>query len=714
MICVSASAQKPIRIYSTYAENYAATQLHDFLEKGGCKTTFGGKNTGHTIYVGLAHNERQRYKAVLDSLQPDGYAIIGDGRNVHLFGKGEKGTLYAVYAFLEKLGYRLYTPEAMLIPDLSKGFHLSPFTFHLVENPAFEYREVLYYYPNHSQLYADWHHLHTQADRERIYGMYVHTFSKLLPPDIYFDAHPEWYSLNNGRRSRDGQLCLSNPALLKELCKRLRDTMSCRPEPMVWSVSPNDNYNACECENCKRLDSLYGGQSGMLLWFVNQVARRFPDKTISTLAYQYTRKAPTSGIKPEPNVQIMLCPIESGRQAPIPQTDPAFRKDMEDWAQLTDNIYLWDYVVQFRNFWNPFPNLHVLQPNLQYFRDNGVRMMFEQATGANNVTSWMDIRCYMIAKLLWNPDTNIDSIMADFYQGYYGEAGKHVKEIIDTMTAALIVSGQTLNIYGYPVDGCITSGYLWPSKIEYYHHLMRQAYEVTRDSVIHERLRFFKMALDFASIELKANDMYGDFEAEDMTAMVDSLTTNLTHFGVKIMMEMGISPDVYSAQIHHWCDKTFSRAEAWEKPVTLRHPATAPYNTAGLTDGEAGILDYRHRWLGFWGDTLDAVIDLGEPTEIHEVSLDLYFYPLSWIFLPEWIQFQTSNDGAHWEPWGFIHPDNHESLAVPDIYTYKQAPTHSHIARYVRVVAAPLPEIPAWHRAAGQKPWIFTDEIIVK
>lgn len=67
--------------------------------------------------------------------------------------------------------------------------------------------------------------------------------------------------------------------------------------------------------------------------------------------------------------------------------------------------------------------------------DDGVRMMFEQASGADNITSWMDIRCYMIAKLLWNPDANMDSIMADFYQGYYGDAGKYVKSIIDTMTA---------------------------------------------------------------------------------------------------------------------------------------------------------------------------------------------------------------------------------------------------------------------------------------
>ena len=152
------------------------------------------------------------------------------------------------------------------------------------------------------------------------------------------------------------------------------------------------------------MDSLYGGPSGTLIHFINQVARRFPSKTISTLAYQFTRRAPqpVNGHieKPDSNVNIMFCSIECGRQEAI-ATAPAeasFRRDMEDWAALcgiengklkienylgatansqfstfNSQLYVWDYVVQFRNMWNPFPNLHVLQPNLKYFHDHSVQ-----------------------------------------------------------------------------------------------------------------------------------------------------------------------------------------------------------------------------------------------------------------------------------------------------------------------------------------------------
>lgn len=704
-------AQKSVRVYSTYAENYAATQLCDFLEKGGCKTTFGGKNTGRTIYVGLPPFLKSQYQSLVDSLREDGYFIVGNGKEVVLHGAGEKGTLYAVYSFLEMMGYRLYTPEAMVVPDVS---NLKLPKCRIVSNPAFAYREVSYYYPNHSQLYADWHHLHTKADRDKTFGMFVHTFGKLLPPAQYYDKHPEWYSLNNGRRSRDGQLCLSNPEVLEELCRNLADSIAAHPDKKIWSVSPNDNYNVCGCDKCKRMDSLYGGPTGTLLHFINQVARRFPDKTISTLAYQYTRCAPKDDkVKPDSNVNIMFCSIECGRETPISVSpkEASFRKDMEDWHRLTDNIFMWDYVVQFRNFWDPFPNLHVLQPNLQYFRDNGVRMMFEQATGSDNVTSWMDIRCYMIAKLLWNPDVDIDSVMADFYRGYYGEAGQNVKEIVDTMTSDLIRSGQRLDIYGFPVDAA--GSYLSEERLKLYADLMGKAFSV-RDNANdgQRRLRFFKLALDFANVELRAAGKI-PVTGKALKAWAGDMASHMERqYGVSQMMEMGISPMSYYHDICHFADKALTERPLY--PVTLRKPATAPYNTAGLTDGKAGIMDYRHDWLGFWGDTLDAVIDLGEPRPVNEINLDFYFYPLSWIFLPQRIVFYVSDDGVRWKQIGEGRPENPEILATPSIKTIKHSNNQALTARYVRVVAEPLPEIPAWHRAAGQKAWIFTDEIIVK
>ena len=99
--------------------------------------------------------------------------------------------------------------------------------------------------------------------------------------------------------------------------------------------------------------------SGSIVWFVNQVAKAFPTKIISTLAYWYSRKAPKN-IQIEPNVNIMLCNIESTREAPVFVTDKAFSNDLKDWGALSKDILIWDYNIQFTNFVSPFPNLFTI------------------------------------------------------------------------------------------------------------------------------------------------------------------------------------------------------------------------------------------------------------------------------------------------------------------------------------------------------------------
>ena len=111
-----------------------------------------------------------------------------------------------------------------------------------------------------------------------------------------------------------------------------------------------------------------------MIYFVNEVAKEFPDKMISTLAYQYTRKPCVT--KPLDNVLITLCSIECDRSAPIEEKCTDFAEDLMGWKELSDNIRIWDYTTQFTNFLAPFPNIHTLQPNIQFFRDNHAKWIF--------------------------------------------------------------------------------------------------------------------------------------------------------------------------------------------------------------------------------------------------------------------------------------------------------------------------------------------------
>ena len=683
-----------------------------------------------------------------EEIRNDGFRLKSDGQLAIIYGVQDIAVYYGATRLLELKGYRMTHHQ---IPDVAPNILPGLPIVDEVNNPSFAYREIWYYTPHHSNDYANWHALHRRIrvdeSQQYIWGyqdsgplrwgdnMYVHTFQKLIPPTGYFDRHPEWFSEIGGQRVRDGQLCLSNPEVLDTLCANLATMMQQQPEAQIWSVSNNDNYNVCQCPHCRHADSIYGGPSGTLIHFVNQVARRFPDKTISTLAYQFTRRAPqpvNSHIqKPDSNVNIMFCSIECGRQEAI-ATAPAeasFRKDMEEWAALTDNIYVWDYVVQFRNMWDPFPNLHVLQPNLKYFHNQGVRLMFEQGTGANNMTSWMELRQYMLAKLLWNVDADPDSLLHDFCIHHYGLAADPVETLYREMHRSLIASGQRLDIYGYPVDAA--TGYLSPKQIAKYQTLIAAAYDsirhynatnatyyllygITTDQVVRDRIRYLELSLDYAILELTMSG----FLPMDSTFVpcANRFVRDGKRLGISILHEMGYTLDEYRADIESYIHKSYGLNLARNCPVTLKAQPKEQYfcgGGAGLTDGRGGTLDYRHSWLGFYGDTLDAVIDLGKRRRVNEVRLDFFFYPLSWIFLPQRVEFYLSNNGRQWQLVDTQRCPNPEVLAVPQIKTYATWGLKRR-ARYVRVVAVPLETIPAWHRATGNPAWIFTDEIIVR
>lgn len=683
-----------------------------------------------------------------DEIRDDGFVLKSDGQLAIIYGVKDMAVYYGACRLLELKGYRMTHHQ---IPDVSPSIQPGLPVVDEVNNPSFAYREIWYYTPHHSEDYADWHGLHRRIrlDEDNLYrwdyhasgslrwapDMYVHTFQKLIPPQKYFDSHPEWFSEIDGRRVSDGQLCLSNPEVLDTLCKHLSSMMAEKPDAKIWSVSNNDNYNVCQCPRCRHADSLYGGPSGTLIHFINQVARRFPDKTISTLAYQFTRHAPqpVDGHieKPDSNVNIMFCSIECGRQEAI-ATAPAeasFRKDMEDWAALTDNIYVWDYVVQFRNMWDPFPNLHVLQPNLKYFHDHGVHLMFEQGTGPNNMTSWIELREYMLAKLLWNVNADPDSLLHDFCVHYYGLAAQPVEELYREMHRSLIASGQRLDIYGYPVDAA--QGYLAPEQIAKYQALIAAAYDSLgrynsknrwyhvpyarfTNEVVQDRIRYLELSIDYAILELTMSG-YLPFDST-FVSRADRFVADGKRLGLIILHEMGYTLKEYRADIDNFLAKTTQPNRARHCPVTLLHQPDSQYyagGAKGLTDGRSGILDYRHSWLGFYGDTLDAVIDLGRRQRLHEIRLDFFYFPLSWIFFPQTINYYVSKDGEHWHLVGTLHPDDPEHLAVPKIKTFSTS-RFSHRARYVRVVAEPLHTIPAWHRATGHPAWLFTDEIVVR
>ena len=392
-------------------------------------------------------------------LGKEGFTLRTVGKTVVIAGSHVRGALYGVYGLLEDYcGCRFFAEDVVKVPQ--RGTLYLPAIADDTQVPALEYRESYFAGYNGGDLYARWKNNGNSGQLTEIHGgkmkycFFVHSFTSLVPPSKYFAEHPEYYSEIDGKRKGERtQLCLTNPDVLQIVIDRVRELLRENPDVAILSVSQDDNREYCRCEKCRALDEYEGSHAGTLLHFVNAVADavadEFPDIAIDTLAYQYTRKPPLH-VKPRPNVIIRLCSIECCFSHPLDECDSSFKQDIIEWSKIAGRLHIWDYVVNFAHSLMPFPNFKVLQPNIKFFLDHSVTGIFEE--GYNSPGPYAELnplRQYIIAKLLWNPDYDVETGINEFLNGYYGQAGPEIRNYFDLIHAQ-ITPDTHMRIYDSP------------------------------------------------------------------------------------------------------------------------------------------------------------------------------------------------------------------------------------------------------------------------
>jgi hypothetical protein len=385
--------------------------------------------------------------AGLNDLGDDGFRLICRPPHLMILGGPVRGTLYGVYETLERHGgCRWYSSWHSVIPKL-EVWRLP--AFDEIQRPAFAMREPFWFDMFDGDLAA-----RNKANGNAMRlgdkhggkirfgdGLFVHTFNTLCPPEEFFATHPEYFSEIDGKRVKDhSQLCLTNPAVLKIVTERLLKRIRRDPGAKLFSVSQNDWYNFCTCTGCRAIDEREESPAGTMITFVNQVAetveREFPDIWIETLAYQYTRKPPKT-VRPRRNVVPRLCSIECDFSQSLDRSafdqNRKFASEIRGWSAMTDKLYLWDYTTNFRNYTGPFPNVLALQGNVRFFRDHHVVGLFEQGAYQGRHGDFAELKAWLLAKWLWNPDMPMEPLLDDFFNGYYGAAAPLVRRYFDEL-----------------------------------------------------------------------------------------------------------------------------------------------------------------------------------------------------------------------------------------------------------------------------------------
>ena len=359
-------------------------------------------------------------------LASEGYALEVAGADVYLYGGSGRGLMHGVYALLEEdLGCRWYSLTSVDTPRMRRlSAGLTPRKY----VPVLELRDP-YILTMHDAAWSLRNRTNTPHARIPLaWGGSIrfhhmgHTYARYFPTEEHFPEHPEYYALVNGKR-QPSQLCHTNEDVIRLSIEQTCEIFRNHPEVTVTAIGPNDGRGFCDCPNCKKLDDENGGRSGSFFYMVNRIAegvkKEFPDNHLISLAYLDYARPPTK-LKVDDYIIIQLCTDSHAwkHQFCFVWESEEFQQIIRAWHAVNAKVFIWDYTTDYVHYLVPMANWPVVAESTRFnIRNGATGIMYESELNDTD-----EMRAWVWAKQLWNPDLDTKALMRDFVFGYYKES----------------------------------------------------------------------------------------------------------------------------------------------------------------------------------------------------------------------------------------------------------------------------------------------------
>ncbi|MCX7704907.1 MAG: DUF4838 domain-containing protein, partial [bacterium] len=408
-----------------------------------------------------------------DVYEEEGYIIKILGNNIFIAGNEDgpyQGTIYAAYAFLEKLGCRWYFPGdwGEIVPEAKTI--ISP-AIDIEAKPDFAMRGIWLdgrwgLSAQNRKIYAQWgKKVGFSSDYtggQRLYPIPGDGYlAQCLPPKEYAESHPEFYAMDKtGKRDISpktspsyAMLCLSNTEMQKEYIKNVREAFEGKKKypnisELGIGISPPDGTPYCYCETCLAQSQNFKYpnyihetmQSEEVFSFAAKIADEFPNKWVAVAAYAL-REIPPQGVKLRPNMVVMYAPISCCVLHPNNADNCWRRMEMmnilKQWIKLTPHVWLYDYTPGLLvSGFIPERDVANFAINAPIYKKIGLKGFGRQGSNAMMAT-W--ISYYTAAKLMWDVNTDVEALKKDFYEKFFGtQAAPHIQAWWDACEQALL------------------------------------------------------------------------------------------------------------------------------------------------------------------------------------------------------------------------------------------------------------------------------------
>lgn len=494
-------------------ERHSAQELADYLGQvsGASFELVAGVSppNGHTIAVGRnALTESLVPELSTGQLGDDGFVLRAINRYIVIAGGSLRGTMNGVNYFLDRyVGVKWFSPTYTFVPAKMK---LQVALGSDMQVPRFQYREMFVNDGDDEQFRArnllnGKSHYRTRVQSEPGLNSWsdyvppgVHNFKSIVTDTVYHSGG-QLLAMNEEVRRIAAESLIGK--IGQRMASGLDPSYGFSQQDTAWTPDPQSKAFADQHGG-----TLAAPVMDMISDVANRVKAQIPDARIGTLAYQFSFPAPAGLTLPD-NVVVTLAPFEKDHGRSLGSAQNAwFGEQIAAWAGMSDHLVLWDYLTNFNGggYLQPYPNLYAMADTIKFSAQYpAIKGYFGQQVHDYRGpigTGFDDLRTWLGARLLWDPDQDVQALIDEFVDGYYGAAAPYIGDYIELMHQSLADSGSSLMI-GTP----ITASYLSFDTMRQADLLFNQAVAaVAHDPVFFEHVQKMRLNVDYIILARRA------------------------------------------------------------------------------------------------------------------------------------------------------------------------------------------------------------------
>jgi len=427
--------------------------------------------------------------------QNEAFFIKIQNENIIITGSNDRAVFYGVYHFLEYyLGCKFLTKDFEYIPKFNQIVLKNIYDKQM---PYFIYREI----------FSDESDGLEFATKCRLNGRLGHRGSDEYKDDLFpkgkviYNQFVSSSLINDDSYECNGQYDFSSPEVsriaAKSVNKKLLSMDITADDYILIEHEDRDSY----CTTGLSSDQAAGEP---FLKYSTYIANHFKDTNILYQAYQWSRTPPKKVKKLPQNMSIFFSPIEADFAKSLDSlNNQEIFDDLKKWDEFGNDIFIWHYTTNFGGYFQPYSNIYALDKDIKLFASlEHVKGIFLQSSYGTFGGELADLRTWVFSKLLWKPDSDINELIKEFCDYYYGKASRSVQKYIRVLHKIHQKMGERLL-----VKSSVNEKYLHPKFLLYLEKILEDGLEKVKDEPLYKEhvLKLFS-GIDYVRVIRGDND----------------------------------------------------------------------------------------------------------------------------------------------------------------------------------------------------------------